>query len=225
MTPVLRPLGDRAILAEYTDFESAIGFASALAHRSFPWVEDVVPAYSRVGVHIDPDRIGLRQAMAILGEIVSDPTVPCGTELHIIPVCYDGGPDLDRVAAFTGLSFERIVALHASIEYTVFAIGFVPGFPYLGELPEPLRGVPRLDSPRVRVEPGSVGLTGSQTGIYPLARPGGWNLIGRTPLTIVDPATDFFPIRVGDRVQFEPIDRSQFDEDSLQRLARRSAAW
>jgi inhibitor of KinA len=88
----------------------------------------------------------------------------------------------------------------------------VPGFPYLGYLPAELCGVGRLPSPRTRVEPGSVGLTGRQTGIYPLPRPGGWNLIGRTPLTIVDVAAGFFPLRVGDRVQFARIDEKRFAE-------------
>src|SRR5207244_10203223 len=93
-----------------------------------------------------------------------------------------------------------VIRLHTATPYTVYAIGFVPGFPYLGYLPPELCGVGRLPSPRVRVEPGSVGLTGRQTGIYPLARPGGWNLIGRTPLTVVDVADGFFPLRVGDAV-------------------------
>jgi inhibitor of KinA len=100
----------------------------------------------------------------------------------------------------------------------VYAIGFVPGFPYLGYLPTELCGVGRLPSPRVRVEPGSVGLTGRQTGIYPLPRPGGWNLIGRTPLTIVDVASGFFPLRVGDSVRFERIDEKGYRELEGERL-------
>src|SRR4029077_12105528 len=104
------------------------------------------------------------------------------------------------------------ILLHTSIEYTVYAIGFVPGFPYLGYLPEKLCGVPRLASPRLKVEPGSIGLTGRQTGIYPLPRPGGWNLIGRTPLTIVDVADSYFPLRVGDVVRFDRIDERRSPE-------------
>jgi inhibitor of KinA len=136
-----------------------------------------------------------------------------------IPVCYEFGPDLPRVAERTGRPSHDIIRLHGSIEYAVFAIGFVPGFPYLGYLPEELCGVPRLDSPRLRVEPGSVGLTGRQTGIYPLPRPGGWNLIGRTPLTIVDVAGGLFPLRVGDRVRFTRIDQKRFQELDGERLA------
>src|SRR5262249_43370229 len=125
--------------------------------------------------------------------------------LHRIPCCYDFQLDLNRVAACTGQSAEEVVRLHAATEYTVYAIGFCPGFPYLGYLPPALCGVPRLDAPRLRVEAGSVGLTGRQTGIYTEPRPGGWNLIGRTPLDLVHVADGYFPLRTGDRVRFEPI--------------------
>jgi inhibitor of KinA len=100
--------------------------------------------------------------------------------------------------------------LHTEAEYTVYAIGFCPGFPYLGYLPATLSGVPRLPGPRLRVEAGSVGLTGRQTGIYTMVRPGGWNLIGLTPLQLVDVADNYFPLRTGDRVRFERIDEAQY---------------
>ncbi len=119
---------------------------------------------------------------------------------------------MPRVCDRTGLSVEDVIRLHTSTEFTVYAIGFVPGFPYLGYLPQGLCGVDRLPSPRLRVEPGSVGLAGRQTGIYPLPRPGGWNLIGRTPRVIVDVAEGFFPLRVGDRVRFERIDEREYRE-------------
>ena len=111
-----------------------------------------------------------------------------------------------------------MIALHSGTEYTVYAIGFCPGFPYLGYLPEALCGVPRLPSPRLRVPPGSVGLTGRQTGIYPLPRPGGWNLIGRTPLILVDPAAGYFPLRVGDRVHFHRIGEAEYRRREGDRL-------
>jgi inhibitor of KinA len=126
--------------------------------------------------------------------------------------------DMDRVCAATGLSADEIIRLHTTPTYTVYAIGFVPGFPYLAYLPRELCGVERLPSPRVRVEPGSVGLTGKQTGIYPLARPGGWNLIARTPLVIVDVASGFFPLRVGDTVRFDRIDDKRYRELEGERL-------
>jgi inhibitor of KinA len=117
---------------------------------------------------------------------------------------------LEQVATYTGLTPEEVIRCHQSVTYTVYAIGFVPGFPYLGYLPEVLRGVPRLASPRREVPAGSVGVAGKQTGIYPLPRPGGWHLIGRTPLVIVDVEAAFFPLAVGDRVRFQAIDPEVF---------------
>src|SRR5262249_53879381 len=125
---------------------------------------------------------------------------------HTIPCCYEMELDLARVVEHTGLNRDDVIARHQSAEYTVYAIGFCPGFPYLGYLPAELAGVPRLPSPRLRVEPGSVGLTARQTGVYPLPRPGGWNLIGRTPLQLVSVEDNFFPLTVGDRVRFRRID-------------------
>src|SRR5206468_2355970 len=131
---------------------------------------------------------------------------------HVIPCCYDLGPDLARVADHTGRSVEEVIGLHRGAWYTVYAIGFCPGFPYLGYLPEPLIGVPRLPAPRLHVEAGSVGLTGRQTGIYTEVRPGGWNIIGRTPLRLVDVADGYFPLRTGDRVRFRRVDESEYRE-------------
>ena len=99
-----------------------------------------------------------------------------------MPCCYELQLDLERITRHTGLPADAVIRLHLAAEYTVYAIGFCPGFPYLGYLPAPLSGVPRLETPRLHVETGSVGLTGRQTGIYTQPRPGGWNLIGRTPL-------------------------------------------
>jgi inhibitor of KinA len=104
------------------------------------------------------------------------------------------------------------------VDYTVWAIGFCPGFPYLGYLCPELCGVPRLPSPRLRVETGTVGLTGRQTGIYTEPRPGGWNLIGRTPLELVNVKDGYFPLRTGDRVRFERIDEAEFGRLQGQRL-------
>jgi inhibitor of KinA len=138
--------------------------------------------------------------------------------LHRIPCCYELQLDLEGVARQTGLTPDEVVRLHTAAEYTVYAIGFCPGFPYLGYLPEPLCGVPRLPAPRLRVEAGSVGLTGRQTGIYTEARPGGWNIIGRTPLELVHVADGYFPLRTGDRVQFCRIDETTFRQMQGQRL-------
>lgn len=213
------PLGDQAVLIYFADEPSAVAFGASVRASQFPWLLDVVPAYSSLGVFFDADQISVPEVAANLQKVVvpdGDPAKQGFT--HRIPCCYELQLDLARVAEHTGLSAEAIIALHHEREYTVYAIGFAPGFPYLGYLPAALEGVPRLPSPRLRVEPGSVGLTGKQTGIYPMLRPGGWNLIGRTPLTLVDIDDGYFPIRVGDRVKFERIDATQFNQMSGERL-------
>jgi inhibitor of KinA len=132
--------------------------------------------------------------------------------VHVLPVCYGGefGPDLEMVAAHCGLSGAEVIALHSGASYRVYAIGFVPGFPYLGGLPAAL-GVPRRATPRIRVPAGSVGIGGAQTGVYPLATPGGWHLIGRTPVELFRPHEER-PCRlgIGDRVQFQAISPEEF---------------
>jgi inhibitor of KinA len=212
----IQPLGDQAVLIDAHTHERAVALASALIRGAPAWLHDVVPAYHHVGVYFDLLTVDFNEVQAwilshaLIGSQGGSPTQK-SVVLHTIPVCYALGLDLPSVANALKLTQQRVIELHTSVEYQVFAIGFVPGFPYLGELPVELRGLPRLASPRVRVEPGSVGLTGNQTGIYPLARPGGWNLIGRTPLEIVNEADDYFPLRVGDRVRFVPITAAEFE--------------
>jgi inhibitor of KinA len=218
----LEPLGDQAVMA-YCDGEGA---AFALAERcrqaAFPWAVDVVQAYTSVAVFYDLGRIDHEQVAAAVTGLASQPAGEAGRSgpLHIIPCCYELGPDLSRVAEHTGRSVDDVIALHTGTCYTVYAIGFCPGFPYLGYLPEPLVGVPRLPSPRLRVEAGSVGLTGRQTGIYTEERPGGWNLVGRTPLELVSVADGYFPLRTGDRVQFERIGIEEYRRRVGERLPR-----
>lgn len=219
----LVPLGDQAVLAYPADERGAVALAAAVRAAGPPWLFDVVPAYASVGVFFDADQIDVRAVMAWL-EALALPAADSGSRLtesckeFTIPVCYEMQLDMLRVCEHTGLSTEDVIRLHTGTAYTVYAIGFVPGFPYLGYLPGALCGVGRLPSPRVRVAPGSVGLTGRQTGVYPLARPGGWNLIGRTPLTVVDVASGFFPLRVGDAVRFARIDDTRYRELAGERL-------
>lgn len=213
------PLGDAAVLAYLPDEPAAVRFAHAVRAADPPWLEDVVPAYASAGVFFDIDRTRTSDVMRWLEALAVPETESAAGRAFTIPVCYEMQLDLARVLEHTGLSADDAIRLHTATAFTVYAIGFVPGFPYLGYLPAELCGVPRLASPRVRVEPGSVGLTGRQTGIYPLARPGGWNLIGRTPLVIVDVADNFFPLRVGDRVRFERIGEARYRELDGERLS------
>jgi inhibitor of KinA len=215
------PLGDRALLAYFTAEDAAGRFAARVRRHNPAWLTDVVQAYASVAVFFDLDRIDSEQAAGQLrrwDEADVGPQEAAPGRLHHIPCCYEMGPDLDRVARHGGLDREEVIRLHGATEYTVYAIGFCPGFPYLGYLPGPLCGVPRLDEPRLSVPVGSVGLTGRQTGIYTEKRPGGWNLIGRTPLCLVDVATGYFPLRTGDRVRFVRVDEADFRRLRGQRL-------
>jgi KipI family sensor histidine kinase inhibitor len=167
-------------------------------------------------VHYDPvawatgaDAPGaaIAQALGARVSATADVVVAPG-RLVEIPVRYGGadGPDLGEVAAHAGLTESQVVVLHASVEYDVYMVGFSPGFPYLAGLPERL-AMPRRATPRVRVPAGSVAIGGLQTGVYPLASPGGWRLIGRTPLPLFDPRRE--PpvlLSLGDRVRFVPVE-------------------
>lgn len=215
--PSLEPLSDQAVLAAFEDEASAFAFASAVRASNEAWLIDVVQAYATVAVFFDADRVLYSEAAAVLGALRVTADTASG-RLHRIPCCYALNLDFDRIAGATGLSADDVIRLHSSVDYTVYAIGFCPGFPYLGYLPSQLSGVPRLTAPRLRVEAGSVGLTGRQTGIYTEVRPGGWNIVGRTPLQLVDVASGYFPIRTGDRVRFVAIDEQEFHRLSGQRL-------
>ncbi len=206
----LEAMGDQGALARFEHEQDALAWAEGLRQQRPPWLIDVVSAYATVAVFHDPEQLRVGELLRQLATVEPASLPEQFGPLHEIPCCYALGPDLERVARYTGLPLDEVVRRHSSIDYTVYAIGFCPGFPYLGYLPSELCGVPRLESPRLRVEPGSVGLTGRQTGIYPEARPGGWNLIGRTPLQLVDVVTNYFPLRVGDRVRFRPIDEAEF---------------
>jgi inhibitor of KinA len=215
------PLGDQAVLAHFADERGALRFAETVRRDPPPWLVDVVPAYVSVAVFFDADRCDFRTALDHLQILAAQPD--SSAELrearrHVVPCCYEMGPDLRRVAQEAGLAVEELIRVHVQMEYVVYAIGFCPGFPYLGYLPPALCGLPRLPSPRLRVEAGSVGLTGRQTGIYTLPRPGGWNLVGRTPLVLVDVSAGYFPLRAGDHVRFKRVDDAEYHRLEGERL-------
>jgi inhibitor of KinA len=214
----LVPLGDQAILAYCADETAALLLAAAVRGANDPWLVDVVQAYTSVAVFFDLDRTNFQAVAECVRRLpVADSRAVTG-RTHRLPCCYELQLDLARVVEQTKLPADEVIRLHGETDYTVYAIGFCPGFPYLGYLPPALSGVPRLETPRLRVEAGSVGLTGRQTGIYTEARPGGWNLIGRTPLELVHVADGYFPLRTGDRVRFERIDETEFGRLRGQRL-------
>jgi len=202
----IHPLGDTALLAELgsrldTALNTrAIGLAAALRKRRD--VREAVAGYASVTVHFDPDLATHESLGAAIKRLAAKrPKMAVPGRLHRIPVVYDG-PDLDDVARAVGLSVEAVVAAHTRPIYRVFLVGFVPGWAYLGPLPEELE-LPRRHVPRTRVPAGSLAIAARQTGIYPLPVPGGWHLIGRSSVRLFLPDSD--PpclFRAGDRVKF-----------------------
>ena len=208
------PLGDQAALAYFDEADAALRFAATVRRANPIWMVDVVQSYTSVGIFYErrqTNYAGVVSALTLFDAAAPSDVMAAG-KLHVIPCCYELGLDLQRVAEQRLLDVESVIRLHSGTEYTVYAIGFCPGFPFLGYLPEALVGVPRLTTPRLRVEAGSVGMTGRQTGIYTEPRPGGWNLVGRTPLELVHVGDGYFPLRTGDRVRFERIDEKRFGE-------------
>ena len=183
-------------------------------------LRDLVPAFASLGVFFDPAEDPARvhaQLLALLEAGRPAPSAQAGAENPAVrvvelPVLYGGehGPDLDSAAGELGLSPAALVQRHSAAEYTVAMIGFAPGFPYLSGL-DPALALPRLSTPRARVAAGSVAIGGAQTGIYPRESPGGWRLLGRTPVPLFDPAREP-PSRLqpGDRVRLRPIDADEF---------------
>ncbi len=207
----IEPLGDRAYLAHLPDERLAAGWAGALRRLGWEGVTDVVLAYRSVAVFADPDRLDPEELGARLRRVEVPASGPIAAgRLVEVPVLYDG-EDLQEVADRTGLTPEAVIALHSGTTYDVFAIGFLPGFPYAGYLPDRLSGLARRDSPRVRVPAGSVAIAGRQTGIYPCESPGGWHLLGRTPIRLVDLEAGVFAIRAGDCIRFHPIPTETFE--------------
>jgi len=176
---------------------------------------DLIPTYRSLHIEYDPWQCSFEQVLIVVEDAIRDERVSPADAASVvdIPVCYGGdfGPDLDELAATCRLSSQEVIRIHSSPVYTVYMIGFVPGFPYLGGLDERLI-TPRRKAPRRRVPAGSVGIADRQTGIYPLESPGGWQIIGRTPVRLFDLSKpEPFLLGAGDRVRFIPITRDAFE--------------
>jgi KipI family sensor histidine kinase inhibitor len=221
----LTPLGDAAVYAEFGDKldletnQSLQALAAALRARNLPWVRDIVPALCGVAVHFDPfhpelpdDVVEkfealLKEAFDAAGKFEG------GGRVVEVPVCYDPvfGLDLEEIAKKTSVPAGEIAKRHAKSNHFVLMVGFSPGQPYIGGLDQKL-SVPRRPTPRTVMPAGSVAIANAQTAVYPYETPGGWSIIGRTPLTVFDPARDpaslFAP---GDRVRFLPISRDEYE--------------
>jgi inhibitor of KinA len=215
------PAGDSVLVVEFEDRidpavnDGAIAFADAIQAAGLAGVRDVVPTYRSVAIYFDPLRTGSDALLAgIEREAQRAMTSATGARDAVrIPVCYGGelGPDLAGVAAFAKMAEDEVVRAHTAATYRVFMLGFVPGFAYLGIVDDRI-AMPRHATPRLRVPAGSVGIAGVQTGVYPMETPGGWQLIGRTPVRPFDPdRAQPFLMKAGDAVQFYPIAREEFD--------------
>ena len=217
----VHPVGDSALLAVFEQrLAPEIGAAVAarnarLLAAAIPGVGETVPAFASLMVTYDPlvtDYDTVAAAVLKLSAAADSGSTAETGKLVTIPVCYGGefGPDLPFVAQHAGLTEAEVIALHAGRDYRIYMLGFLPGFPYLGGLDERLF-TPRLDTPRTAIPAGAVGIGGEQTGISPIASPGGWQLIGRTPHKLFDPAAGALPYAAGDRIRFQPITREEFE--------------
>ena len=219
--PRLHWSGDALVLVEFDARiapeinRRAVALAEAIGAARVPGVRDVVPAYAAVGVHVDPLRFDASALEAVISHDWDRATAPEDDTAAVveIPVCYGGafGPDLDEVAAFASMSPDQVIATHAAATYRVYMLGFLPGFAYLGGVDASI-AMPRRESPRTAVPAGSVGIAGVQTGVYPVECPGGWRLIGRTPMSMFDAARQR-PARLlpGDIVRFVPLSPEHWD--------------
>lgn len=218
---VLKPSGDRAILVQFGEriapeiHREIRGFCVAMEKAAIEGVTELVPAYCSVTVHYRPEIVRYDELCTALQELLAKTqqvALPPATVWEI-PVLYGGemGEDLPFVAKHSGFSEEEVIARHSAPEYLVYMIGFTPGFPYLGGMDGAI-AAPRLASPRVKIPAGSVGIAGQQTGVYPMESPGGWQLIGRTPVKFYDPKRETPALlKAGDYVKFYPVDRAEYE--------------
>lgn len=212
--------GDSALLIE---FEQKIApeinaqitaFVHLLKEQHIEGVTDLIPAFASLLINYDPRVIGYKDLKARIEELLKIEVNEEASEARVfeIPVCYGGeyGPDIANIAENAGLSEQEVIDIHCSKDYLIYMLGFLPGFVYLGGLDERIH-TPRLANPRISIPAGSVGIAASQTGIYPLNSPGGWQLLGMTPVKTYDPERET-PILVeaGDYIRFVPVTEEEF---------------
>lgn len=213
--------GDSSILIQFgnaidPDINARIAATVQLMREQhIEGVVDMIPAFCTLLINYDPRVISYDEMKMRMEKILSVEIAAGARKKKVfeIPVCYGGefGPDLPTIAEHAGLSEQEVIDIHTSTDYLIYMLGFLPGFTYLGGLDERIH-TPRLANPRIRIPAGSVGIGGSQTGIYPMDSPGGWQLMGLTPVKTYDPEREV-PILVeaGDYIRFVPVDRAEYD--------------
>jgi inhibitor of KinA len=224
--PRYLPSGDRALTVELGDSISpetnrrVHNLMRALETRNMDGVLDLVPSYRSLLVHYDPLTLSLshlKEELSALNAAQATGVLNTPRVVHV-PTLYGGhmGPDLDHVAQHNNLTVDEVISIHCGTDYLVYMLGFSPGFPYLGGMSESI-ATPRLDTPRLAIPAGSVGIAESQTGIYPTETPGGWQLIGRTPLQFFDPYRQ--PpslVEPGDYLRFVSINEDDYESFQAQ---------
>lgn len=215
-----KPAGDSALVIIFgNEINESVNkkvhaVANAIEKAKPEWLIEVVPTYTSIYVYYDPLKINYQEILKAVEPFLSAEPKEEEHRVVEIPTVYGGefGPDIEFVANYNGLTVDDVIELHSKPSYRVYMLGFTPGFAYLGGMDERI-ATPRLEKPRLKVPAGSVGIAGKQTGIYPLESPGGWRLIGRTPLRLFDP-NKALPtlLQPGDYVKFVPIDEEEFWE-------------
>ena len=212
--------GDSALLIEFgkdinpETNRKITALVQLMREQHIEGIVDVIPAFCSLLINYDPRVLSYEELKERMEHLLKMETKTEATRKRIfeIPVCYGGeyGPDIESISEHAGLSVEEVIKIHSSKDYLIYMLGFLPGFTYLGGLDERIH-TPRLASPRLKIRAGSVGIGGSQTGIYPLDSPGGWQLMGMTPVRTYDPERQT-PILVeaGDYIRFIPIDEEEF---------------
>lgn len=216
----LMPSGDSALTIQLGSeisepvHQRVAAMAGLLEQAGIPGVLELIPTYCSLMVCYDPLTLSYEQLVSRIGELAGqgENSAPKTRTVVEIPVCYGGsyGPDLPFVAEHCRMTQEQVIALHAEPEYLIYMLGFTPGFPYLGGM-DPRLATPRLAEPRVKIAGGSVGIAGEQTGLYPMDSPGGWQLIGRTPLRLYDPEREEpILLKASQYLKFRPISEEEF---------------
>lgn len=199
------------------DISSSV-HAYAVALLAHPAVLECIPAYASLMVRFAPPKISAYRLRELIFELRPSAAGPQKSVIHDLPVLYDG-PDLKFITGKLRLSKKKFISLHTATDYLVYQVGFQPGFAFLGDTKKELT-IDRRESPRPKVPAGSVGLAGRQTGVYPTDGPGGWQLIGRCPWSLVRSGPDPTRLRAGDRVSFRPVSSAEFTK-----LAKSPAPW
>ena len=219
--PRILPTGDRALSVELgNEIDEKINarlmsLIRMLEDEKIKGIEEYVPSFRAVLIHYNPAILSYEKISGIISKALDKPVVEMSHHKRIVkvPVCYDKefGPDIEDVAEHAGITVPEVIKIHTSTPYLVYMLGFQPGFPYLGGLDERIH-TPRLETPRIRLEAGSVGIGGAQTGLYPMESPGGWRIIGVTPVRCYNPDKEKpIPYMAGDHIKFESISKDEFN--------------